>query len=50
MARLLVPLDPWRYYEMGRIADEPFDGLNLDLALHVWWDEEFNNALGELTQ
>jgi hypothetical protein len=25
------------------------DGLNLDPALHVWWDEEFNNALGELT-
>jgi streptogramin lyase len=28
----------------------PHDGLNLDPALHVWWDEEFNNALGQLTQ
>ena len=28
----------------------PHDGLNLDLALHVWWDEELANALGELTQ
>jgi streptogramin lyase len=28
----------------------PHDGLNLDSALQVWWDEEFNNALGELTQ
>jgi streptogramin lyase len=27
----------------------PHDGLNLDLALHVWWDEENSNALGELT-
>jgi hypothetical protein len=28
----------------------PHDGLNLDPTLHVWWDEEFNNSLGELTQ
>jgi len=30
----------------------PHDGLNLDAALppHVWWDEEFANALGRLTQ
>jgi streptogramin lyase len=28
----------------------PHDGLNLDPALHVWWDEEFANALGKLTQ
>jgi streptogramin lyase len=28
----------------------PHDGLNLDPALHVWWDEEFNNALGQVTQ
>jgi streptogramin lyase len=27
----------------------PHDGLNLDSALHVWWDEEFNNALGKVT-
>jgi streptogramin lyase len=27
----------------------PHDGLNLEPTLHVWWDEEFNNALGELT-
>jgi hypothetical protein len=25
------------------------DGLNLVPAQHVWWDEEFANALGELT-
>jgi streptogramin lyase len=28
----------------------PHDGLDLDPALHVWWDEEFHNDLGELTQ
>jgi streptogramin lyase len=28
----------------------PHDGLNLDPVLHVWWDEEFNNALGQVTQ
>jgi streptogramin lyase len=27
----------------------PHDGLEQDSALRVWWDEEFNNALGELT-
>ena len=31
----------------------PHDGLNLNLDpalhVHVWWDEEFANALGELT-
>jgi hypothetical protein len=27
----------------------PHDGLNLVPAQHVWWDEEFANALGELT-
>jgi hypothetical protein len=27
----------------------PHDGLNLDPPLRVWWDEEFNNALEELT-
>jgi SAM-dependent methyltransferase len=27
-----VPLDPWRYYEMGRIADEPFSGDCLDVS------------------
>ncbi len=32
ITRLLVPLDPWRYYEMGKIADQPFSGLNLDLS------------------
>ncbi len=30
--RLLVPLDPWRFYELGRIADEPFSGRCLDVA------------------
>ena len=26
LARLLVPLDPWRYYELGRAADQEFHG------------------------
>lgn len=30
--RLLVPLDPWRYYEMGRVADQPFMGRCLDVS------------------
>ncbi len=30
--RALVPLDPWRYYEMGRVAEEPFDGDCLDVS------------------
>jgi SAM-dependent methyltransferase len=30
--RLLVPLDPWRYYELGRLAEEEFPGRNLDVA------------------
>ena len=28
----------------------PHDGLNLDASTHVWWDDEFANAIGELTQ
>ena len=31
-ARLLVPLDPWRYYELGRAADEAFEGRCLDVS------------------
>jgi len=31
-ARLLVPLDPWRYYELGRVADEMFSGRCLDVS------------------
>jgi SAM-dependent methyltransferase len=30
--RALVPLDPWRYYELGRVADEPFAGKCLDVS------------------
>ena len=30
--RALVPLDPWRYYEMGRVAEERFDGDCLDVS------------------
>ncbi len=30
--RLLVPLDSWRYYELGRIADEHFAGRCLDVS------------------
>jgi SAM-dependent methyltransferase len=32
LARLLVPLDPWRYYEMGTVADHRFDGSCLDVS------------------
>ncbi|KRE57153.1 class I SAM-dependent methyltransferase [Phycicoccus sp. Soil748] len=32
MARLLVPLDPWRYYEMGVVADGEFSGDCLDVS------------------
>ncbi len=31
-ARLLVPLDPWRYYEMSRVLDERTDGDWLDVS------------------
>jgi SAM-dependent methyltransferase len=30
--RLLVPMDPWRYYELGRVADQPFAGPCLDVS------------------
>ena len=30
--RLLVPLDPWRYYELGRLADEQYSGRWLDVS------------------
>ncbi|MGH3133756.1 MAG: class I SAM-dependent methyltransferase [Gaiellaceae bacterium] len=32
LTRLVVPLDPWRYYELGRIADETFSGICLDVS------------------
>jgi SAM-dependent methyltransferase len=32
LTRALVPLDPWRYYELGRVADEPFAGRCLDVS------------------
>jgi SAM-dependent methyltransferase len=32
VCRLLVPLDPWRFWELGRIADEPHAGRNLDVS------------------
>ncbi len=32
LCRLLVPLDPWRFWELGRIVDEPFAGRNLDVS------------------
>jgi SAM-dependent methyltransferase len=30
--RLLVPLEPWRYYELARVAAEPFAGDCLDVS------------------
>src|SRR4051812_19947195 len=32
LARLLVPLDPWRYYEMGVVAEGEFSGACLDVS------------------
>jgi glycosyltransferase involved in cell wall biosynthesis len=32
LQRLLVPLDPWRYYELGRVAERPFRGACLDVS------------------
>lgn len=30
--RLLVPLEPWRFYELARVAREPFSGRCLDVS------------------
>jgi SAM-dependent methyltransferase len=30
--RLLVPLDPWRYYELGRVGEATFSGRCLDVS------------------
>jgi SAM-dependent methyltransferase len=30
--RLLVPVEPWRYYELGRVAAERWDGRCLDVS------------------
>lgn len=32
LVRLIVPLDPWRYYELGRVADQAFSGKCLDVS------------------
>ncbi|MGB0871973.1 MAG: class I SAM-dependent methyltransferase [Solirubrobacterales bacterium] len=32
LQRLLVPMDPWRYYEMGKLADERYEGDWLDVS------------------
>lgn len=32
LLRLLVPLDPWRYYEMGVLADQTYTGRCLDIS------------------
>jgi streptogramin lyase len=37
-------------YDLSNCNAHPHDGLNLDASFHVWWDEEFANALGELIQ
>ena len=36
-------------YNLATCGRHPHDGLNTDAASHIWWDEEFSNALGELT-
>ncbi|HEU5383634.1 MAG TPA: hypothetical protein VFV38_50180 [Ktedonobacteraceae bacterium] len=35
-------------YNLATCDTHPHDGLNIDAAHHIWWDEEFTNALGEL--
>ena len=30
--RLMVPLDPWRFYELGRVAEADLPGRNLDVS------------------
>jgi streptogramin lyase len=37
------------FYQLSSCGAHPHDGLNIDPSNHVWWDEEFSNALGELT-
>lgn len=32
LMRLLVPLEPWRFFELGRVAEEPFAGRVLDVG------------------
>lgn len=32
LQRLLVPMDPWRYYELGRLAGQEFAGSCLDIS------------------
>jgi SAM-dependent methyltransferase len=32
LQRLLVPLDPWRFYEMGMLADKRYEGSWLDVS------------------
>lgn len=32
LCRLLVPLDPWRFYEMGKAADDDYKGRCLDVS------------------
>lgn len=32
LMRLAVPLEPWRFFELGRVAEEPFAGRVLDVG------------------
>jgi SAM-dependent methyltransferase len=32
LLRLLVPMDPWRYYELGRVVEQDFEGPCLDVS------------------
>ena len=32
LCRLLVPLDPWRYYKLGKVAEQEFAGRCLDVS------------------
>jgi len=37
-------------YDLGSCEAHPYDGLVLGPDRHIWWDEQFANALGELIQ
>ncbi len=38
------------FYSLSSCGSHPHDGLNQDPQGTIWWDEEFDNALGDLTR
>ena len=53
LAAEVFSLDPstsqFTGYPLANCNPHPHDGLNVDAANSVWWDEEFTNSLGRLT-